>query len=50
MLTIKAQLVDLWHQGRFPFDKLVRFFPLSQINEAVHASESGQILKAILRP
>lgn len=44
------QLVDLWHQGRFPFDKLVRFFPLSQINDAVHASESGQVLKAILRP
>lgn len=44
------QLVDLWHQGRFPFDKLVRYFPLSQINEAVHASESGQVLKAILRP
>lgn len=44
------QLVDLWHQGRFPFDKLVRYFPLSQINEAVHASETGQVLKAILRP
>lgn len=35
------QLVDLWHQGRFPFDKLVRFFPLEQINEAVAAYESG---------
>jgi aryl-alcohol dehydrogenase len=44
------QLVDLWQQGRFPFDKLVRYFPLEQINEAVEASESGQVLKAILRP
>ena len=44
------QLVDLWAQGRFPFDKLVRFYPLEKINEAVQASERGEVLKAIVRP
>lgn len=44
------QLVELWRQGRFPFDKLVRYYPLSEINEAVRASEQGEVLKAIVCP
>ena len=44
------RLVELWQQGRFPFDKLVRKYPLAEINEAVRASESGEVLKAILVP
>lgn len=44
------QLIELWRQGRFPFDKLVKFFPLARIEEAVHASESGEVLKPILLP
>jgi aryl-alcohol dehydrogenase len=44
------QLVDLWHQGRFPFDRLIRKYPLAKINEAVHASERGDVLKAIVIP
>ncbi|MGF6787040.1 NAD(P)-dependent alcohol dehydrogenase [Paraburkholderia sp. 35.1] len=44
------QLIDLWKQGRFPFDRLVKKYPLSQINEAVHASERGEVLKAIVIP
>lgn len=44
------QMVDLWAQGRFPFDKLVRYYPLSEINEAVRASEAGEVIKAIVCP
>ena len=44
------QLIELWRQGRFPFDKLVRFYSLAEIEEAVRASESGEVLKAILLP
>ncbi len=44
------QLVELYRQGRFPFDKLVRFYPLDQINEAVHDTESGKVLKAVVCP
>jgi len=44
------RLVELWRQGRFPFDKLVKFYPLSEIDEAAHASEEGSVVKAILLP
>ena len=44
------QLVELWRQGRFPFDKLIKKYPLSQIDAAAHASESGDVLKAVLIP
>jgi aryl-alcohol dehydrogenase len=44
------QLIELHRQGRFPFDKLIRFYPLSEITEAVAATERGEVLKAVLRP
>lgn len=44
------QLVALWREGRFPFDRLVTQFPLSAINEAVAATHAGTVVKAILRP
>ena len=43
------RLVDLFMQGRFPFDKLVKHFSLDEINDAVHASESGEVLKPVLK-
>jgi len=39
---------ELYRQGRFPFDKLVKFYPFDQINVAVHDSESGVTPKPIL--
>ena len=42
------ELIELYRQGRFPFDKLVKFYPFDQINEAVRDSESGVTLKPIL--
>lgn len=44
------QLIELWRQGRFPFDRLVEYFPLSEIETAAAASERGEVLKAILVP
>jgi len=44
------RLIELWRQGRFPFDKLVRYFPLSDIENAARLSEKGEVLKAILLP
>jgi aryl-alcohol dehydrogenase len=44
------QLIELHRQGRFPFDKLIRFYSLSEIAEAVAATERGEVLKAVLRP
>ncbi|MCP3164298.1 NAD(P)-dependent alcohol dehydrogenase [Myxococcus qinghaiensis] len=43
------QLIDLYSQGKFPFDKLARFYPLEQINQAAKDSEKGDTLKPIIR-
>ena len=42
-------LIDLYKQGRFPFDRLVRFYGLDEINDAIHDSESGKTIKPIVR-
>ena len=42
------RLLELYVQGRFPFDKLVSFYELEQINDAAEDSENGEALKAIL--
>ena len=42
-------LVDLYMQGRFPFDQLIEYFPFESINEAVEKTESGEVIKAVLR-
>jgi len=42
-------LVELYLQGRFPFDKLVKFYPLEQINQAAEDSEKGVTIKPIVR-
>ncbi|ACB68739.1 Alcohol dehydrogenase zinc-binding domain protein [Burkholderia ambifaria MC40-6] len=47
--TFIPQLVQLHLQGRFPFDRLVKFYPLEQINQAAADSSSGITLKPILR-
>ncbi len=44
------QLIELWKQGRFPFDKLIKFYDLKDINQACAASEDGSVLKPVLRP
>ena len=36
--------------GRFPFDRLIRTFPLAQINEAIAAQARGECIKVVLLP
>jgi aryl-alcohol dehydrogenase len=43
------RLVELHLQGRFPFDRLVRFYRLDEINAAARDSEAGEAIKPILR-
>ncbi|PDT50116.1 alcohol dehydrogenase [Sinorhizobium fredii] len=43
------ELIEHWKAGRFPFDKLVHFYELDKINEAMADSESGKVIKPILR-
>ena len=42
-------LVELYQQGRFPFDKLIKFYTLDQINQAAEDSEKGVTIKPIVR-
>lgn len=42
-------LIDLYRQGRFPFDKLVKYYDLDQIEQALADSKSGDVIKPILR-
>lgn len=42
-------LIELYQQGRFPFDKLVKFYDFDQINQAAEDSEKGVTIKPILR-
>lgn len=43
------QLIELYVQGRFPFDKLVSFYEFDQINEAMEDMEAGRAIKPIIR-
>ena len=36
--------------GRFPFDRLIKTFPLDQINEAIAAQSRGECIKVVLLP
>ena len=42
-------LVELYQQGRFPFDKLVKYYELDEVEEALADSRSGAVIKPILR-
>jgi aryl-alcohol dehydrogenase len=47
--TFIPELIELFRQGRFPFDRLVKFYPFEHLNEAMADSESGVTIKPILR-
>lgn len=44
-----SALVELYQQGRFPFDQLVRYYELGDIEQALADSKSGEVIKPILR-
>lgn len=43
------RLVELYRQGKFPFDKLIKFYSFEDINQASEDSEKGVTLKPVLR-
>ncbi|ARU04654.1 NAD(P)-dependent alcohol dehydrogenase [Comamonas serinivorans] len=44
------QLIDLFRQGRFPFDRLITTYPLADINRAVAEQHQGLCIKPVLLP
>lgn len=44
------RLIGLWRAGRFPFDELIRTYPLDGINEAERDCDAGRVVKPVLIP
>jgi aryl-alcohol dehydrogenase len=42
-------LIDYYRQGRFPFDRLIKFYPFDQIAQAFEDSGTGKTIKPVLR-
>jgi aryl-alcohol dehydrogenase len=43
------KLIDLYLAGKFPFDRLVKFYDFSDINRAIADSKRGDTIKPVLR-
>ncbi len=43
------KLIHYYRQGRFPFDKMVKYYKFSEINQAFADTKSGKVIKAVLR-
>jgi len=44
------RMIELFRQGRFPIDKLIKLYPLRAINDTVRDIERGAVVKAVLQP
>jgi aryl-alcohol dehydrogenase len=44
-----TELIELHLTGRFPFERLIGYFDFDEIDQAIAASESGRIVKPVLR-
>lgn len=43
------KLIEYYRRGQFPFDRLVRYYNLNEINQAFEDSKNGKVIKPILR-
>ncbi len=43
------KLIGLYQTGRFPFDRLVKFYDFKEINKAMADSKKGSTIKPVLR-
>ncbi len=47
--TFLPMLIDMWRQGRFPFDRLIEIYSFEEIGRAFHDVESGRVIKPVLK-
>lgn len=47
--TFIPQMIELYKQGLFPFDKLISFYSFEDINVAIADAASGKTIKQVLR-
>jgi aryl-alcohol dehydrogenase len=38
----------MYRQGRFPFDRLITRYSFDDINQAIHDSETGKVIKPVV--
>lgn len=46
--TFVPQMIDMYRAGRFPFDRLVTYYPFEHINQAAAEMASGKTVKPVL--
>ena len=46
---LMTTIMSLYAQGRFPFDRLVQYFDLADVQTALEQSYAGEVIKPILR-
>jgi aryl-alcohol dehydrogenase len=46
---IIPQMIELYKMGKFPFDKMIKFYDAKDINQAVTDSEKGIAIKPVIR-
>lgn len=48
--TFIPELIKLHDEGKFPFDRLIKTYPLADINKAIEAQHHGDCVKVVLIP
>jgi len=43
------KLIEHYREGRFPFDRLIEYFPFSRIADALTAGADGSVIKPVVR-
>ncbi len=43
------EMIELFRQGLFPFDRLIKTYAMEDINQAVQDSENGETIKPVIR-
>lgn len=44
-----AGLMELYEQGRFPFDRLIEYYDLADVEQAMACLAAGEVVKPVLR-
>jgi aryl-alcohol dehydrogenase len=42
------KLIELWRQGRFPFEKMLAYFKFGELAKALEEIHAGRVIKAVL--
>ena len=43
------ELIEYYKAGKFPFDKIIKFYDFKDINQAIEDSHTGKVIKAVLK-